>query len=412
MADRDELLVDERFLQYATERQADAINAYIKHGSIKRAAKSLGINASSCGNLIMRAKRAAGAKSLLPELGIDKPFPQEVSQAVSGYSRYFKTEDGGYWVKTNADKQAYLDLIRETVDELKQEVKPLAPIELSGDWDQPEKLMNFHVLSDIHLGALSWSDETGADWDLDIAERTVFDSFRYLIRHSPAAKRGFFCQLGDGLHYDGMLPVTPTSGHIVDADSRYHKVVRASIRIFRGIIAELLRKHETVDVLMATGNHDMSGAVWLQESFAALFEDNPRCNVIVNPSPYYAVMHGKTFLGMHHGHRANMKKLTEVFNGKRYWSMLGGARQAYIHTGHQHHREVKEWSGGVIEMHQTIAAPSSHEAHGGYDADRSMTCITYHTAGKEHSRALYYPEVPDEELPQATTEAQGSVSAA
>lgn len=403
--------VDEKLLAFANERQAEAINAYIEHGTYTKAASVLGINRASLQNLITRAKRKASYKGLVPELGIDKPFP-DTDQVVSGYSRWFKTEDGGYWIKTNTDHQAYLAMISDVVDELKQGIPAVPPVTLDSRWNQPAELLNLYVLSDIHIGAMSWGEETGADWDLAIAEQTIMEAFTHLIESSSPAKYGFFCQLGDALHYDGWMPKTPASGHIVDTSCRFQEMVRMAIRCFHRAISMMLEKHEHVTVLHALGNHDPGSSAWLQECFAMYYGQNDRCNVIVNPSPYYAHMHGKTFLGMHHGHTADIKKLCEVFTGRRYWPALGDARQSYIHTGHKHHREVKEWNGGIIERHQTLAAPSSYESSGGWDADRSMTCITYHSAGQEHSRVFFYPRVLDAGLPKITKTAQTGVSAA
>jgi hypothetical protein len=386
-------MIDSKLIEFATEQQANAIRAYIEHGSYEKAAKSLGIANSSCINLIKRAKRKAAMSGYSPEHDMTRTAPDPF--VVKGVSTYYN-EDGkpvGQWVKSSLDSQKQLELIREVIDELKRDIKPVAPV-TPPQTLQLDELLNLYVLTDIHLGALSWAEETGAKWDLAVAEQTILDSFRYLIDHSPPSRHGFLCQLGDALHYDGMMPVTPTSGHIVDADSRFHKVVRATIRIFRRVIAMLLERHEQVTVLMAQGNHDLSSSVWLQESFAALLADDPRCNVIVNPSPYYSHTHGKTFLGFHHGHRKKIKNLAEVFSSRKYWSDLGSCKQAYIHTGHLHHREVTESNFGIVEMHQTLAAPSSYESQGGYSSGRSMSCITYHSAGREQSRSLYYPEMP------------------
>jgi hypothetical protein len=386
-------MVSEGLLEFATERQAIAVRAYLEHGSYAKAAKAIGIDKSSFHNLIKRVKRQAAIRGYSPQHDMTRIVPE--GYVVKGVSTYYDEEGKprGQWVKSAIEDQKRLELVREAIDELKNQVKPIKPIKRSGEWDQPEELLDFYVLSDIHIGALSWGEETGANWDINIATRTIVEAFKYQIECSSPAKHGFFCQLGDALHYDSMFSVTPTSGHVVDADSRPHKMVRAAIHIFRSVIDMLLAKHDTVTVLHASGNHDLFSSIWLQETFAALYANNPRCQVVVNPSPYYAFKHGRTFLGVHHGHKANMQKLIEIFGGKRYWEMKGDCRMAYIHTGHRHHREVKEFNGGIVEMHQTLAAPSSHESNGGYDADRSMACITYHTDGQEIARTLYYPRV-------------------
>jgi hypothetical protein len=124
-------MVDESLLAFASERQAEAIRAYIKHGSYEKAAKAMGISHTSLANLVKRAKAKAGFYGSVPELGIEKPF-QDRGQIASGYSRYFKTEDGGFWIKTKADEAKYRELMQEAIEELKQGIKPIAPINDDG----------------------------------------------------------------------------------------------------------------------------------------------------------------------------------------------------------------------------------------------------------------------------------------
>ena len=40
-----------------------------------------------------------------------------------------------------------------------------------------------------------------------------------MIQGSPKSEVGVLCQLDDFLHWDGMLAITPTSSHILDADT-------------------------------------------------------------------------------------------------------------------------------------------------------------------------------------------------
>jgi hypothetical protein len=374
-----------------TDKQRATIQAVIDCGSIRAAARHLGKDEKTVRQVVNLLRSRAGAHGSVPELGIDKPFPN-TGNIAKGYSRYFKADDGGFWIKTDVPLSQRLAIAEASIAAMKEDIKPLKPIKLDRKHAQPDDLCNVYFLTDIHIGALSWAKETGEDWDISIAEQTVTDAFRFLIEQSQDASRGVFCQLGDALHYDSMRAETPAHRHHVDADSRPQKMVEATIRIFRNCVEALARKHSRVTVLHAAGNHDPFGSAWLQESFAAMYEDNPRIEVIRNPSPYYAITHGKTFLGFHHGHRSKMARLLDVFNSRSYWDQKANCRMAYIHSGHEHHREVKEFAGGICEMHQTLCARSSYEAHAGYHADRSMACVTYHTKGRELSRVTYYPD--------------------
>ena len=87
-------------------------------------------------------------------------------------------------------------------------------------------LLNFFCLTDAHFGMLAWREETGADYDIEIAEQLVTDWFAAAIDLAPDAHTAVLAQLGDLAHYDSMETVTPASKHVLDSDSRLRKVVR------------------------------------------------------------------------------------------------------------------------------------------------------------------------------------------
>ena len=104
------------------------------------------------------------------------------------------------------------------------------------------------------------------------------DWFEYTIKHAPDAETGILAQLGDFLHWDGMDAVTPVSRHLLDADTRFQKVVRVSIRCLRRIIALMLKKYQKLHLVMADANHDPASGAWLREMFAAFYERRTQNN--------------------------------------------------------------------------------------------------------------------------------------
>ena len=199
-------------------------------------------------------------------------------------------------------------------------------------------------------------------------------------------------QLGDFLHADNINPVTPTSGHLLDADGRYSKVVQVAIRILRQVIKTALAKHKTVVVLMAEGNHDLSSSIWLREMFKAVYEKEPRVQVIDTPLPYYVLQHGSTMLSWHHGHLKKNDQLPLLF-AAQFPEVWGKTTKRYVHTGHRHHIEEKEHSGMTVVQHPTLAARDAYAARGGWIAERRAVAITYHQKFGEVSRVSVSPEM-------------------
>lgn len=369
-------------LPYCTPNQERMVRALIEAGSVRKAAKSLGIQHRNVFAMLARVRKQATRRGHAPEYGLTHPAPP--GYALKGTSTLYGA-DGALkqqWVKTREDRdaiQAAFDAAAEAMaDTLPREAPRPPPAKTADD------LCNVYVLTDYHLGMLSWHEETGADWDIGIAETLLVDWFAAAIAQAPAADTAVFAQLGDFLHRDGMDAVTPTSGHQLDADTRFQKLVRVAIRAVRRVIGMLLEKHRHVHVLMCEGNHDLASAVWLREWLSASYEAEPRITVDRSPDPYYCVEWGRTALFFHHGHKRKPTNVDAVFAAK-FRSVFGRTTQAYAHLGHMHHIQALETPLMIIEQHRTLAAPDAYASRGGWVSGRDAAVITY---SKQHGEVM------------------------
>lgn len=359
-----------------TDRQKQAIEAYERLGSASKAAIELNCNRRGIDKMIKRIKRLAALQGYSPDHDMTRTVPDGFT--VKGVSTYYN-KDGkptGQWVKSRADDDRRAEIIKEAFAAMAEELPRLEPIRYVGIGN--DALLNQYTITDFHLGMLAWHKEGGADWDIKIAEKTLIDCFKYMVQSSPNAKTGFICQLGDFLHSDGLMPVTPTSGHVLDQDGRFSKIVQSAIKLLRGVVDIALTKHEQVYVLMAEGNHDLASSIWLRVMFQALYENEPRVTVIDSELPYYTHRHGNTMLAFHHGHLSRNDSLPLLF-ASQYPEIWGATKKRYCHTGHRHHVEEKEHSGMTVIQHATLAARDAYAARGGWISERQAQSITYHS---------------------------------
>jgi len=383
-------LIDERLKEWGTERQNEIIDAVNKTRSKRAAAKLLGVNYTTVHNAIKQVERKAAIFGFSPKHDMTHTVPDGFS--VKGVSTYYNDEGkpAGQWVKSRADDERREQMIREAFEAMAQEL-PRIPYTL-GPTQTSEHLCNLYTLTDSHVGMLAWGKETGADWDLKIAEQVLTSCFEHMVMNSPPAAVGLVNQLGDFLHSDGLLPVTPTSGNILDQDGRFSKLVQVAVRVLRRVIDFALRRHDRVVVLMAEGNHDMASSVWLRVMFKALYELEPRVTVIDSELPYYVHQHGQTMLAFHHGHLKKNDQLPILF-AAQFPQVWGATSKRYAHTGHRHHVEEKEHSGMTVIQHPTLAARDAWAARGGYVADRQVTAISYHSQFGQVARTTVCPEM-------------------
>lgn len=287
------------------------------------------------------------------------------------------------WVKSSADQERQREIMEAAIAAMGEDLPRMAfsPAPAACNTD----LLNCYVVTDYHLGLLSWHEETGADYDLSIAEQQLVAWFATAITMAPDAEVGVFAQLGDYLHWDGLDAVTPASKHLLDADTRFQKLVRVAIRVTRRVVDMLLTKHQKVHVLMAEGNHDTASSIWLREWFSAIYENEPRITVDRSPDPYYCVEHGQTSLFFHHGHKKKPASVSDVFVAK-FRDVFGRTQHSYAHLGHLHHVDIKENNLMIVEQHRTLAAPDAYASRGGWISGRDAKVITYHKAYGEVGR--------------------------
>lgn len=358
----------------------EIITALESHPSAAAAARALGLNERT----LRRRRERLALKGYSPAHDMTRTVPDGFN--VKGVSTYYD-EDGrvrGQWVKSSADAERREALMREAVEAMAETIKPIKARKAPAHGN--ENLLNCFVVTDFHLGALSWEPETGADWNLDLAERTLVEWFRQAVAMAPKAETALLAQISDLLHWDGFDAVTPASRHLLDADTRFPKLVRVAIRVLRQVIDLLLSTHKRVHVIMADANHDPVSQVWLREWLAILYENEPRITIDTSPSPYNAYEFGKVAIFTHHGHKRRMSNVSEVF-AAQFRELFGRTKYAYAHMGHLHHVDVKENNLMIVEQHRTLAAPDAYAARGGWLSGRDAKVITYHREYGEVGRA-------------------------
>lgn len=349
----------------------ELIVAIEAHG-VEGAARTLGVNRRT----VQRRKAMLALKGYSPKHNMTHTVPDGFK--VKGVSTLYR-EDGtvaAQWVKSAADAERREAMFREWIESAASSVPRIKPV--AAPKRVADDLLGCFVISDYHLGMLAWAEETrGESWDLGIAKALLVDWFNYAIQLAPPAKRCAFVQLGDFLHIDGLTPATPEHGNILDADTRFQKIVRAAYDVQAQVINLLLRKHERVDVILAEGNHDPASSAHMRESFRFLYGDEPRVHVDTSPDPYYCIEHGQTSLFFHHGHKLQPEAIAQTFAAK-FRAVMGRTKYSYAHMGHRHNYKVITTPLMEVTQHATLAAPDAYASRGGWLADRFAGEYTYH----------------------------------
>jgi len=383
-------LIDEKLIEFATEKDKQYIEAIKLYGNANQAAKVLGKSPGTIGNAMANLERRAARNGYSPDHGMTKPVPDGFNAAriSTNYDKDGKINQ--QWVIATPDKERQHELMQAAITAMAADLPKVEPV--PAPTQTIDELCNLITFSDYHLGMLSWRKEGGADWDLKIAEKMLLDSFLYMVEAAPKAKTLVLCLQGDFLHTDGLLPLTPAHKNVLDADGRYSKIIDVAIRVVKQIIRHALGRHQFVHVVICEGNHDETGSIWMRKMFASMYEDEPRLTVNDSELPFYVYQHGNTMLGFHHGHKVKNEQLPLLF-ASQYPKMWGNTTKRYCHTGHRHHVDEKEFAGMTVVQHPTLAARDAHAARGGWISERAASVITYHSDFGQVARNVVTPEM-------------------
>ena len=387
------LKIDERYLDYCTVHQRKILEAVISYGSAKLADEALGLWKGGASETYTNVRRKAAKMGYAPEYNWTKSVPD--GYITKGVSTYYNKDGNptGQWVKASLDAERQQEMFAAAVNALSNTLPRLNPIVAPEQFNAD--LLTMYTLTDAHIGMLAWHRENmQADWDLAIAEAVIVGCFEQIIKSSPDSETAILNQLGDLLHYDGLSAVTPTSGHVLDADGRFTKMVEVAVRVLRRIITMLLAKHKNVHVILAEGNHDMASSVWLRTMFKALYENEPRITVDDSALPYYAYEFGDVMLTFHHSHLKKFSAMREIIPAM-FSEIWGRTKKRYCHTGNYHHTKEEEHAGLKVFQHPTLAARDAYASRGAWFSDREVCSITYHKKFGQGMRVYACPEMLD-----------------
>lgn len=295
------------------------------------------------------------------------------------------------WIKTHKDKEQLEAIMQAAMAAFSEEVTRIKP--------QPEKITDYsqtlalYPIFDIHIGAMAHKHESGENYDTATAEKIMNEFFDYAVDKAPNSEKAVLLIGGDMIHSDGLEAVTPASGHVLDQDSRYAKLVYVAIRATRRAVSRMLEKHKEVEIQIIEGNHDQSGMIWLRAAMAAAYEDEQRVTVDVSPRVVHHTQYGKTFLAYHHGHTIRKPETLLMACAADWREDFGNSNSMYAHVGHWHHQTVTETSLGIVEVHSTMAAKDAYAARGGWRSRRRAAVIIYDKEYGEIGRFMFYPEM-------------------
>ena len=316
------------------------------------------------------------------------PFQIPEGHVVKGVSSLLDADGNkrAEWIKTREGvdpKKTYDDLVS-----LFSKFKPAARPRPMPQGKFEDQLV-LYPFADPHFGLYVWGREASENWDLNKAVSVFLATFSRVVARTPKTNKALFLVGGDTMHADNSQNKTLASGHPLQVDGRYPKVLATAAETLAKIVDLLLGAHQSVEIIVLPGNHDEHSAHALALCLKAWFRNERRVKVDDDPSLFRFREFGKVMIGTTHGHAAKPNEMPQIM-AAREAAIWGRTEHRYIHTFHVHHnsKAISEHSGCLIETHRIIAPQDAWHWNEGYLSGRSLQSIAYDREHGEVSRAI------------------------
>ncbi len=371
-------------LDYArSENERLWVQAVIDCGDMANASLKLGIPKSTFNDRINRLKADASKRGWNSQ--VDQSVKVRDGFAIKRVSEYYKDgEVANKWVISEPTKQAEYDAMREAIAYMVGEVEGKAQPVRNVNYAENDLLVAY-IIGDQHHSMLSWHEETGDDYDMNISEQLLKGAVDHLTQSTPTSSTALIVNVGDFLHGNDSTNRTPKSGNVLDVDGRLTKIIRTAMMLMVSVVDKCLQKHNIVEVRNALGNHSYTLEMFMSEFLSAWYRNEPRVKIHNQPRPFWYHQFGSTLLGVTHGDTIKPTELGELM-AQDCHSIWSNTRHRYWLLGHVHSKHAWELRSCMAESFNTLAAKDAWHNEHGYRAKRNMTAITYHKKHGEIAR--------------------------
>lgn len=262
-----------------------------------------------------------------------------------------------------------LESLREEIREGATQYKNIGPAAAKQRYSE---CMLEVSIPDFHFGKLSLEEETGEEWNLDIAEAVYRGTVKSLLESATSDGRPInriLLPLGndlfnvDNAYLKTYLGTSQDNVHSVKQLFRHVKnIVRDSILDMRAIAP--------VDVIIVPGNHDKTISYFLGEAIEDWFWNDSAVTVDNSPKSRKYVHWGINLIGFTHGDKIKHDMLPGRMTDEEPHKWADSQWREW-HIGHKHRGEIKVFyplstKNGVIirTLPSLTSADNWHYDHG------------------------------------------------
>lgn len=305
---------------------------------------------------------------------------------------WLKDDNASIFIRNESGLVTYEQIREEMVEEMKK-YSPKYPQIIR------KPIKDGHLLiidpADIHIGKLSVKEETGENYDIEIAKKRCIDGVNGIIEKS----KGFPIEKiilvigNDILHRDNPQNTT-TAGTRQDVSGMWWQAFKEAKDMYVKIVENLLTI-ANVEVIYCPSNHDYASGFMLADSLESWFHANTNISFLNTIIHRKYVRYGKNMLGFDHGDGSKERDTKDLMADEEP-VMWGQTKFRYVYKHHVHHKRKvsylsgKDYIGVTVEFLRSPTATDGWHHRNGYLAPKAVEGFIHHKDNGQVARLTHY----------------------
>lgn len=289
-------------------------------------------------------------------------------QVIDGITVNGDVEDTGklliapmYHVQVTLRRKSQEIRLRQMLDDFIEDAKKHAPHYAPIKRASNKRGMIYEIdMPDIHFGKETWAEESGQDYNIEIARKQVMDVLGRLLLYGDTFKpERIILPMGNDFFNSDTMQNTTTHGTPQQEDTRWNKTFREGKRLAIQMI-DLCLGLAPVDVVMVPGNHDEQRSFYLGEILDAQYFKTKQVTVDNLAKKRKYKHFGKVLIGYTHGYHEKITSLPSLMplEASNEWA---NSLHREWHLGDKHHKKdllhrTEDLSGVTIRLLRSLSA--------------------------------------------------------
>lgn len=242
--------------------------------------------------------------------------------------------------------------------------------------------------ADLHIGRAGYAEETGEDFDLSIAEKTINSTVeKFLIRYQNRDFKKIVLCIGNDVMNSSATGSTSSGKHLQNNCASFREIFNKTCEIIINII-DSFKEIAPVLVIHVEGNHDRDESYMLGKLLEAYYRLDLNVEVDALPSARKYIRLGNNLIGFSHGSEEKDRIYT-LMQIERPEDWAECSTRVWL-LGHLHHLMCKENAGVDVWTCPSPVAKDAWTARSGYISNRRVAGFVFNSdSGLEEVHFVY-----------------------